>query len=153
MRRAIIWIGGLALLAGTFIDTISVIGRHVGLPFRGSIELMQMLVLVSGGTSILVATLWQQHARVRLLVDRLSPKLRSLADRFSDFASALFFIALLAGSIWLSADLWNGFEQSELLGISWRWMRLFANICLGVAALVVLWRAFVHSEGDAGEGE
>src|SRR5690606_16773026 len=69
--RLLVWAGGVALLFATVIDTIAVIGRHIGLPLAGSIELMQAAVLVSGAVGLLVATIEQSHARVHLLVERL----------------------------------------------------------------------------------
>jgi len=138
----IVWLGGVALLLAVAIDTIAVIGRHVGLPLTGSIELMQAVILVSGALSIVVATVEQSHARVRLLVDKLSGNWRDIADRLSSALTMLFYLALLAGSAWLAADLWNGSEQSEWLGVPWRWLRLIANLCLLVAALALLRRVF-----------
>lgn len=138
IQRVLIWLGGVALLAATAVDTLSVIGRHIGWTFTGSIELMQPLVLVSGAVAIVVATLFSSHARVKLLIDRLGPEMRSVADRFSHLLSFLFFLALLAGSVWIAVDLWHGYESSEVLGVPWRWMRLFANTCLLMAALVAL---------------
>lgn len=138
----IIWLGGLALLLAVAIDTIAVIGRHVGLPLTGSIELMQAVILVSGALSLVVATVDQSHARVRLVVDKLSGNWRDMADRLSSALTMLFYLALLAGSAWLAADLWNGSEQSEWLGVPWRLLRLIANICLLAASLVLLRRVF-----------
>lgn len=138
--RIVIWIGGLALLAATLVDTVAVIGRNVGLPFTGSIEVMQALVLLSGGLGIVIATLEQSHARVRLVVDRLSPRAREVADRFSNFMTLAFLVLLLVGSGWLAVDLWHGYEQSEWLGIPWAAMRMVANGCLLAAAAIVGWR-------------
>ena len=132
--------GGLALLVATAIDTVAVIGRNIGLPLTGSIELMQAAVLVSGGIGLVIATVEQSHARVRLLVDRLSPRWRVLADRGSDALTLLFFLALLAGSVWLSADLWNAHEQSEVTGVPWRLLRLIANACLLATSILLLFR-------------
>ncbi|WP_338243440.1 TRAP transporter small permease [Aurantiacibacter hainanensis] len=132
--RIAIWMGGIALLAATAIDTLAVIGRHVGLPVTGSIELMQAAILVSSALGLVIATIVQSHARVRLFIDRLSPSAQVLADRVSDALSLIFFVGLLAGSIWLSIDLWDAHEQSEILGVPWRWLRMFANACLLVAA-------------------
>lgn len=129
--------GGIALLAATGIDTISVIGRHLGLPFRGSIELVQVAVLVAGTLGLLLATLGHAHAKVHLLIDRMSESRRAVLDRVSALLGAVFFATLLAGSVWLMADLWTGHEQSEVLGVSWRAMRIFANIVL--AAIVLAW--------------
>ncbi|MFB0610713.1 TRAP transporter small permease [Aurantiacibacter poecillastricola] len=132
--RLAVWIGGSALLAATAIDTLAVIGRHVGLPVTGSIELMQAAVLVSGGLGLVIATIVQSHARVRLFIDRLSPPGQVLADRISDALSLIFFLGLLIGSAWLSLDLWDAHEQSEILGVPWRWLRVIANLCLFIAA-------------------
>lgn len=134
----VVWIGGIALLLAVAIDTIAVIGRHIGLPLTGSIELMQAVILVAGCLALVVATVEQSHARVRLVVDKLSEGHRRVADRLSDALTLLFFLPLLAGSAWLAADLWNSHEQSEWLGISWRVLRLIANLCLlSVAALLI----------------
>ena len=138
--RLLVWTGGIALLAATVIDTVAVIGRHVSLPLTGSIELMQAAVLVSGAVGLLVATIEQSHARVHLLVERLSPLQRRIADRLSDTMTLLFCLALLIGSGWVAADLWNAHEQSELLGVPWRVLRLVANLCLLGVCLALLWR-------------
>ncbi len=140
MRTLLIWIGGIALLAATFIDTIAVIGRHVGLPLIGSIELMQAAVLVSSSIGIVVATLDNSHARVRLLVDRLQAPKRLIADRFSDGLTLVFLVGVLAGSVWLAIDLWDGHEQSEMLGVPWDVLRLIANLSLLTAAAILALR-------------
>ncbi|MCX7283341.1 MAG: TRAP transporter small permease [Novosphingobium sp.] len=137
LRKAVTLTGGIALLAATVVDTIAVIGRHIGLPLRGSIELVQVAVLVAGSLALLVATVDRSHARVHLLVDRMSDDARAALDRFSALLGALFFAALLAGAGWLMADLWNGHEESEVVGVPWRWMRLFANVAF-VAIVVAL---------------
>ncbi len=57
--------------------------------------------------------------------------------------SPLFFVFLLAGSLWIAVDLWDGHELSEVMGVPWRLLRLFANLCFFVAILVLLrhcWR-------------
>ncbi|HQS70976.1 MAG: TRAP transporter small permease [Novosphingobium sp.] len=142
LRTAVTLTGGIALLAATGIDAISVIGRNVGLPFRGSIELVQVAVLVAGTLALLVATVDRSHAKVHLLVDRMSETARRLLDRVSALLGAVFFAALLAGSVWLMADLWDGHEQSEVVGVSWRAMRLFANVVLAAIVLALLGQAF-----------
>ena len=40
-KMILTWIGGAALLAAMSIDTLAVIGRYIGLPLRGSIELIE----------------------------------------------------------------------------------------------------------------
>ena len=135
LRRLAVWTGGAALIAATAIDTLAVIGRNIGLPVVGSIELVQAAVLVSGVFGLIFATAGDDHARVRILTDRHA-RGRALADVFGPVSMALFFAALLTGSVWLAADLWNGHERSELLGVSWRVLRLIAN--LGLAACIIV---------------
>lgn len=139
-KRLCIWVGGLALLAATATDTLAVIGRAIGAPLTGSIELMQAIVLVSGTFGLIVATLDDSHARVRLVVDRLSAGKRLWADRFSDVLALLFVLALLAGSVWLAVELWGSHEQSEVIGVPWALLRLIANGVLLAVAGILLWR-------------
>lgn len=149
-KTVVIWIGGLALLAATLVDTLAVIGRHVGLPITGSIELMQAIVLVSGSVGLVIATWDNSHARVRIVVERLSAASRRVADVVSDLLTLAFVLALLAGSAWLSADLWHGYEQSELVGVPWSALRLIANVCLLACAVLLALRLFRSSEGKGG---
>ena len=83
-----------------------------------------------------------EPARVRLLVNRLD-RSREWLERGSDLLTALFVLALLAGSGWLAIDLWSSHEVSEIAGVPWRWLRLFANLALAVVAALAL-LAFVR---------
>ena len=149
MMRLMVWLGGGALLMATAIDTLSVIGRHIGWPVHGSIELIQPAVLVAGVLALLAATLAAGHACVHIVLDRLPPALRGQAKRFGALVTALFFAGLLAGSWWIMADLWSAHEVSELAGVPWRWMRLFANLCLGATVIVLLGQVLRGKTGHA----
>ena len=135
LRNLMIWTGGAALLAATAVDTVAVIGRQVGVRVHGAIELIQAAVLVAGAVALVAATAARAHARVRIVVERLA-NARPWFDRLSEGLAAVFLAALLTGSAWLSADLWNSHEVSEVAGVPWRWMRLAANLAL--AAMLVL---------------
>lgn len=140
VRSALVWLGGGALLAATAVDTLSVIGRQIGLPVHGAIEMIQAAVLVSGGLSLVMATLAGNHARVHFVLDRLAEPTRRAAQRACDVAVAVFFGALLLGSGWIAADLWNAHEVSELVGVPWIALRAFANLCLAAVVVVTLLR-------------
>ena len=142
LRSLMIWTGGIALLAATAFDTLAVIGRQVGFALHGTIELIQAAVLVAGSLALIAATAANNHARVRLLVSRLD-RSREWFERGSDVLTTLFVAALLAGSGWLAMDLWSSHEVSELAGVPWRWMRLFANLALAVVVVLAV-RAFVR---------
>ena len=147
MIRAIIWLGGIALLAATGIDVLAVIGRNTGMPLQGSIELVQVAVLVAGAIALLLATIAGTHARVHLLVDRLRGSWRDGAVRANTALTALFFGLLLSGSVWIATDLWNAHEMSEIVAVPWRWMRLFANVCFFGIIVVMLVQAFGRKRG------
>lgn len=140
-RQLGVWFGGAALLAATMVDTLAVIGRNIGLPMVGSIELVQAAVLVSGIVGLIFATAGDEHAQVRILTDRFR-RGRALADAIGPLATALFFAALLTGSIWLALDLWDGHERSEVLGVPWSALRLIANAGLAACIVVALSRLF-----------
>ena len=122
--RLLILIGGGALLAAAAVDVIAVIGRHAGLPLRGSIELVQALVLLAGGIALLVTTRAGAHACVHLLVDRLPPAPRDALQRAGQLCGALFFLALCVASAWIARDLWSGHEESEWLRLPYRPLRI-----------------------------
>ena len=147
LRRLLIWFGGIAMLAATAVDTLSVIGRNAGLPIVGSIELVQAAILVSGTVALVLATLDDLHARVRLITSRLRGGALFVLNRLSRLATALLFLALAWGSIWLAADLWTGHERSELLGVPWRVLRLIANLGLVACALIAIAATFRRERG------
>ena len=137
LRSVMIWTGGIALLAATALDTLAVVGRQVGFALHGAIELIQAAVLVAGSIALIAATAARNHARVRLVVDRLG-KSRAWLDRGSELLTASFLAALLIGSAWLAGDLWNSHEISEIAGVPWRWLRLFASLSLAVMVVLTL---------------
>ncbi|MXO58430.1 TRAP transporter small permease subunit [Altererythrobacter salegens] len=108
------------------------------MPILGSIELVQGAVLVSGTVALVLATLSGGHARVRLVTDHLQGLPRRLLASAARIASVSLFAALALGSIWLAADLWNGHERSEVVGVPWRVLRLVANAGFLACALIAL---------------
>ena len=137
----LIWLAGGALLVAMLVDTLAMIGRQIGLPLIGSIELVQAAVLLAGSGALIVATLAAAHARVNLLLDRLPDRQRHWFERAHALAAALLFAALLAGSAWIAVDLWNGHEESELLRIPYRPLRVALVLALFVLLILTLRRA------------
>jgi TRAP-type C4-dicarboxylate transport system permease small subunit len=104
--------------------------------------LVQAAVLVSGSAALLVATLAEVHARVHLLVDRLPASWQGLLLCFGQLLSALLFLAFMAASVWIASDLWQGHEQSELLRIAYRPLRIVAVVATAAVALAFLRQLF-----------
>jgi TRAP-type C4-dicarboxylate transport system permease small subunit len=128
------YLGGLALLFAMAVDTLAVLGRHIGIPLPGSIELVQAAILVASSAAMLSATLADKHARVRLVMNRMKNGPLATLKRVQAVFSVLFFCALAAGSIWIFMDLWGGSEESEVLHIPFAPLRIVCIVSvLGVA--------------------
>jgi TRAP-type C4-dicarboxylate transport system permease small subunit len=91
--------------------------------------------------AMLSATLHDAHATVHLLTARLSPPARRWLLRFSSLLSAAFFIGLSIGALMLTLDYWNAHEESELLRIPFRPLRVVSLVAVVCIAVVFLWRA------------
>lgn len=139
-RTALVWIGGGALLLAMLVDTLAMLGRQFDRPLLGAIEIVQAAVLIGAAGSLLMAALEGAHARVHLLLQRLPPAGRLWLGRVHALAAMLLWAALLAGSLWITIDLWHGHEHSELVGIPYRPLRVIAVLVL----LVLLVHALRH---------
>lgn len=146
LRWAAIVVGGGALLAAMAVEVLAVAGRNFNVPLLGSIELIQAAVLIFASVAIAVASASRSHATIRLLLGRLPEGARRLLEQVNGILSAAFFLALIAGSAWIAADMWSGFEESELLGIPYRPLRIFSILCLCAVVILLL------RDGKKGEG-
>jgi TRAP-type C4-dicarboxylate transport system permease small subunit len=124
LREALVWVAGGALLVAMVVDTTAMLGRQLHWPLLGAIELVQAAVLFGSAGALLLASLEHSHARVHLLLDRLSPRWQAVLSRLHSALALLLYAGLLAGSAWLAMDLWNGHEESELLRIPYRPLRI-----------------------------
>lgn len=135
LAKAAYVLGSIGLLAATAADSLAVAGRHTGLHLLGSIELVQAAVVLLASAAMLMVTIAGGHATVHIVTERLSPLRAIRLRRVTDLVSAAVFLLLAAGSIWVLAELWHGHEQTELLHIPLRWLRLF---WVALAILVAL---------------
>jgi TRAP-type C4-dicarboxylate transport system permease small subunit len=135
-------LGSAGLLAAMAGDVAAVIGRHLGIPFLGSIEIVQAAIVVAASSAMVGATLSRAHATVHIVTERLSAPNRRRFQRAADSLSALVFAALAAGSIWLAIDLWNGAESTELLGLPVKALRLVWCASAGIITSLFVTLAF-----------
>jgi len=144
LRAALIWIAGGALLVAMVIDTAAMLGRQIHWPLLGAIEVVQAAVLFGSAGALVLASLEHSHARVHLLLDRLSPRWQGVLLRLHQLFALVFFAGLLAGSAWLALDLWHGHEESELVRVPYRPLRMTLVLALlfllGLAARRLLSR-------------
>ena len=142
VQRWLFYMGAAGLLFAIGADAVAVLGRHLGIPLLGSIELMQAAILLASSAAIVLATVAKKHAVVHLLIDRLSPAQRGVMERVHALLSAVFFAALSIGSVWIAFDLRNGHEQSELLRIPFAPLRVVSIIAVLAVTGIYLVRAF-----------
>lgn len=124
LLRAAYALGGIGLLGATIADTLAVAGRHTGMHLLGSIELVQMAVILLGASAMLIATVARGHASVHIVTDRLAAPARNRLARLAALFGGGLFLVLAAGSTWILVELWHGHEETELLHIPLRWLRL-----------------------------
>ena len=141
-RGPLFYIGAAALLLAMAVEAVSVLGRHIGAPFLGAIEIIQSAILLTATAAMVSTTISHAHARVTLLIDRVRPTARSALKRLSAFLSILFFAGLAAGSLWLTIDTWAEFEQSELLHIPFRPLRVISFVAAAAIAVLFLRELF-----------
>jgi TRAP-type C4-dicarboxylate transport system permease small subunit len=145
-RGPLFYIGAIGLLLAMSVEAIAVLGRHIGVPFFGALELMQTAILMTASAAMVSTTISNTHARVTLLTERVSPRVRDVLNRLSAFLSVVFFLGLAAGALWLAVDAWNEYEQSELLHIPFRPLRVI-SVAAAMAIAVLFARDLFRRKG------
>jgi TRAP-type C4-dicarboxylate transport system permease small subunit len=145
-RGPLFYVGATALLLAMAVDALAVLGRHIGLPLLGSLELVQAAIVVASSTAIVFATLANRHAAARFLLDRSTPRVRRLLQQFARVLTLLFFLILASGQTWITHDLWDGHEDSELLHIPFAPLRLVSIVAVLLAAGITLRRLLRRSK-------
>jgi TRAP-type C4-dicarboxylate transport system permease small subunit len=127
-------------VTATIIEAIAVSGRWLSLPLHGALEIIQAAVLVTACVSMLTATLEGSHATVHLLLNRVGPRVKAVLTRLASLISAALFVALTIASVWLVIEHWDGHEESELLHIPLRPLRLLCSVSMLLIVVVFAWR-------------
>ena len=149
LERAAFIVGSIGLLAAMSTDALAVLGRHVGLPVLGSIEVVQASVVLLASAAMVGATLRSAHARAHLVVDRLGPVGKRRILRCADMLSAGVFAVFAIGSTWIAGEMWGSHEHSELLHIPWRWLRVIWIVSALIICGVFLRRAFGRVQSES----
>jgi TRAP-type C4-dicarboxylate transport system permease small subunit len=132
-RGPLFYVGSGGLLCMMLVEAAAVIGRHVGIPVTGALEIVQAAIVPAACAGMLIATSRRAHAAVHMLTERLPPAARRWIELFGALLASLFFAALCGGAAWLAAEYWSSFEQSEVLHIPFRPLRVL--VALTAAAL------------------
>lgn len=143
-RGPLFYIGAGGLVLAMAVEALAVLGRHAGIPLLGALEIIQACILLMASTAMLSATLNKGHATVTLLTSRVGQRARNYLHALANLLSALFFVGLACGVLWLAAESWNDYEQSELLHIPFRPLRivsLVASVAIALVFLRDMWRS------------
>ncbi len=135
------YIGAAGLLLVMVIEVIAVAGRHLRMPLLGALEMAQASILPAACAAMVIASLAGTHAVVHLLTERLAPARREWLARISALIAALYFIGLCIGAVWLMSDYWNSFEQTDVLHIPFRPLRILVAVSAAALAMIFLHQA------------
>jgi TRAP-type C4-dicarboxylate transport system permease small subunit len=134
-RGFLYYAGSAGLLTVMLIESAAVVGRHLGLPVLGALEIAQAAIVPATCAAMLIAGLRGAHAAVHMVTERLPEGVRRGFGRGSSVLAGLYFSALSIGSIWLAVEYWNSFEQTEVLHVPFRPLRALVSIALVAIAV------------------
>ena len=97
-RRVATYLVFLPLLAMTMIEFLNAIGRKLFVPFPGTVESVESLLVVSVYFGVALVALEGGHVNVTIGSDRLPPGARHLLDALANVLAALIFGFLAAGA-------------------------------------------------------
>jgi TRAP-type C4-dicarboxylate transport system permease small subunit len=140
-RGVLFYVGAAGLLSVMLIEVVAVIGRHARLPLLGALEMAQAAIVPAACAAMVIAALAGTHAAVHLVTERLPEHVRDWTTRASALLASLFFAGLCVASCWLTAEFWNSFEQTDVLHIPFRPLRVLVTISAGALAVIFLHRA------------
>ena len=140
-RGPLFFIGAGGLLAMMLVETAAVIGRHIGAPVMGALEIVQFAIVPAACASMLIATLQGAHAAVHMVLERMPQAAQDWARRLGSVLAGLCFAALSGGSAWLALEYWNAFEQTEVLHLPLRPLRVLITIAAAALTVVFFHRA------------
>lgn len=142
LRRGVLfYVGATGLLAVMIIEVIAVIGRHARVPLLGALEMAQAAIAPAACASMVIASLAGTHAVVHLVTERMPEQVRAWMARASALLAGVFFTALSVGAGWLTAEFWNSFEETDVLHIPFRPLRVLITLCAGTLAVIFFNRA------------
>lgn len=142
-------LGGVGLFAAMAVDFLSVVGRHIGLPFAGAIEIVQVCVVIAASAALVGATLAGTHAAVHVITERLPAGPRRILARLAALLATLFFAGLALGGLWLLSDTLPGDERTDLLHLPLAPLRILWCGACAAAALLFLIQVFRPKPAEA----
>ena len=147
LRRCLQVLAGLILIALVAVTFIDVIGRYLFTqPLPGGHVVVQCLVCLLIFTGLPIIVLDDDYLRVRLLDQRMKPRLRQWRDLGVN-CLAVASLAVLAGQMfWQAGYFGSNGEYFESIRIPLSWMAGFAATATALATLLAIVRLLAGTE-------
>lgn len=129
-------LGVLAYAAAALLTVADVLGRRIGLPIVGVVDLVQLFVLSGAWLAIPYAFLVGAHVGVDVLVEAFSSRWQRAVRIVASLVAVGFLSLMLVKCV-------DSFRQQMLFGdssqqlgipIVWYWVPLLIGICLSILA-------------------
>ena len=141
-------LGVAAYGAAAVVTVADVVGRRIGLPVDGVVDLVQLFVMAGAWLVMPFAFMTGAHVGVDFLVDRM-PRVPEVALRALAMATAAVLLALMLVYGWQTAGMRMMFgDRSQQLGIPivWYWAPMLAGLGLSVLGAVLGFLAVLRPE-------
>ncbi len=132
-------ISGLALLAIIILTIADIIGRHMGTPIPGAIDLIQLLACLSTAAAIPYVTAVKGHIAVEFFFQRLTPQRRIFWDTLNRLTIIIFFMYLAIKSFQHGSRLLEKNAVALSLGIPIFWILWVMGVSFCLVILVVIY--------------
>lgn len=136
---ALAWLGVIAYGAAALATVADILGRRIGMPIEGVVDLVQLFVMAGAWLVMPWAFMTGAHVGVDALVDKL-PRAARAALRIFAGAVAAAFVALMLWQGWETYLLRTMFgDTSQQLGIpiAWYWWPLLLGLLVSPVAVIL----------------
>jgi TRAP-type C4-dicarboxylate transport system permease small subunit len=129
-------IGGACLVGVMLLVVANVIARGFGGGIAPTYEIIVLLMVVTVSFALAYTGMEKAHIEVDFMLSRLSQKAKNILKIFSLILSIIVLMLLTWGAIVILINRWWGFEETELIGLSYMPFRLALVIGLFLFSLV-----------------
>ncbi len=137
LNKALMVIGGIAVLALMSLATGNVVLRIFHIPFRGAYEIVSFLGAVVIAFALGYTQKRKDHIVVDILTDKFSPKTNRVLDGINYFVTMIFF-AIISWQIYVwGIKIWESGELSETLKVIYHPFIFCVSLGFAVLSLTI----------------
>jgi len=139
LNKWFIWVGGIALLTMIGIACANMALRPLGIPLKGSYELVGFLGALTVALALGYAQITGSHIAVDVLATRYSKRTLRIMNGISSLLGMIFFILVAWQTAVFATTIWKRGETSETLRIVYHpFIYLLALCCLLLAFVLFI---------------